>query len=97
MVDRLAETAGIAREWWDIERRRTEVSCQTKIALLAAMRLPAATQAQALESLARLVEEREARALPFSLFAREGGPLIAPLRGSADGSLKNALRCKRSR
>jgi glycogen debranching enzyme GlgX/4-alpha-glucanotransferase len=88
LIDRLAETAGIAGEWWDIERRRTEVSHETKVALLAAMRLPATTQAQALDSLGRLVEERERRALPFSLFAREGEALIAPLRGNFDGSLK---------
>ncbi|HYC25536.1 MAG TPA: glycogen debranching protein GlgX [Roseiarcus sp.] len=86
LIDQLAETAGIAGEWWDIERKRTLVSQDAKVALLAAMRLPAATQTQALESLDRLVEERERRALPFAIFGREDEPLTAPLRGDPGGS-----------
>ncbi|HLW91207.1 MAG TPA: glycogen debranching protein GlgX [Roseiarcus sp.] len=84
LVDQLAEAAGIAKEWWDIEGARTIVSQETKTALLAAMRLPAATQAEALESLDRLIEEREQRGLPFSIVAREGEPIVAPLRGDLD-------------
>jgi glycogen debranching enzyme GlgX/4-alpha-glucanotransferase len=84
LVDRLAQAAGIATEWWDIEGARTIVSQETKIALLAAMRLPATTQAEALESLDRLVEQTERRALPFSIVAREGDPIVAPLRGDLD-------------
>jgi glycogen debranching enzyme GlgX/4-alpha-glucanotransferase len=100
LIDMLAQTAGIAGEWWDIERRRTQVSQDTKVALLAAMRLPAATQAQTRESLGRLVDERERRALPFSLFAREGELLVAPLRGDLAGSSANLdakIRCEDGR
>ena len=70
-------------EWWDIGAGAL-VSRETKVALLAAMRLPAATQAQALESLDRLVDERELRALPLLAGRAEGESLIAPLRSNFD-------------
>jgi glycogen debranching enzyme GlgX/4-alpha-glucanotransferase len=80
LVDQLADAAGIAKEWWDIEGARTVVSRETKVALLQAFRLPGATNGEARASLTRLIEERERRALPFSLIVREGEKAVAPLR-----------------
>jgi len=60
------------------DRRR-----ETKIALLGALRLPASSHAQALESLHRIVEEREARLVPHALVGRIDDPLAAPLRSDA--------------
>jgi glycogen operon protein len=79
-IDALAAAAGIAGEWWDVAGWRTVVPEETKLALLAALRLPAVSQAQARESLARLVEETCARRLPRSLTRRLGESLVVPLR-----------------
>jgi glycogen operon protein len=57
-VDRIAEMAGIAPEWWEVSGRHTVVSTETKRALLDAMGLPTASTAQARDSLARLQELR---------------------------------------
>ena len=80
LVDKLAEAAGIAKEWWDIDGARTIVSGEAKIALLEAFRLPSSTQAEARESLQRLIEDRERRTLPFAIVVRDGESAFAPLR-----------------
>ena len=79
-VGKLGNAAGIAAEWTDIAGKRTLVSPETKIALLRALDLEVATEAQARESLARLIDETRRRRLPFSLVLRRGEPLVAPLR-----------------
>ena len=79
-IDVLAEAAGISADWWDVAGRRTVVSPETKLALLAALRLPAGSQAQLRESLARLVDETGARRLPLSLALRFDQPLCALVR-----------------
>jgi glycogen operon protein len=79
-VESLAEAAGIAGDWWDVTGRRTIVSAQTKLALLDALRLPAATQAQVRESLAKLVAETSARRLPMTHVSRLDAPRLVPLR-----------------
>ncbi len=56
-LDQLARAAGIAPEWWDEEGGQHIVSDETKRALLTAMGLPAASNAQARESIAHLAEE----------------------------------------
>ena len=48
-IDALADAAGIAAEWWDVEGKRTLVSTATKLALLDCFGLAARTQAQARE------------------------------------------------
>ena len=58
----------------------TIVSAETKLALLDALRLPAATQAQVRESLARLVAETSARRLPMTHVSRLDAPRLVPLR-----------------
>jgi glycogen debranching enzyme GlgX/4-alpha-glucanotransferase len=87
LIDTLARTAGIAADWWDVAGNHTIVSRNTKIALLAALRLPASSHDEALESLRRIVEQREARAVPPSIVAREGAPLAVPLRSDAAAPL----------
>ena len=69
----LASAAGIAPEWWDVEGHRTQVTPETQAALLAAMRLPAATNRQALESLRDLAAAHDRRALPLALTQTESG------------------------
>jgi glycogen operon protein len=55
LLDRLAALAGIAPDWWEVSGRHTIVSPETKLALLAAMGLPAATLSDARESHERLL------------------------------------------
>ncbi len=83
-VDSLAEAAGIAGDWWDITGKRAIVSPETKLALLAGLGLPAATQGQARESLTRLVEETSARRLPMVHVSRLDRPRLVPLRFAPD-------------
>ena len=65
LLDRLARAAGIAPEWWDVDGKFTSVSDDTRLALLTAMRLPAATQGEARDTLQRLSAERDRRAVPL--------------------------------
>ena len=98
-IDTLATAAGIAAEWFDVAGKRTIVSPETKIALLAALGLAAATEAQARESLTRVVDETQRRRLPFSLVLRLGEPPVAPLRDmsrSADARDRARGRAPRS-
>jgi glycogen operon protein len=79
-IDALAETAGIAREWFDVSGKRTVVSTSTKLALLEALRLPARSAVQARNSLNHLIEETSARPLPYSLTIPFDGAMKIPLR-----------------
>ncbi len=76
----LADAAGISADWWDVAGRRAIVSPETKLALLTALRLPASSQAQLRESLARLIDETGARRLPFALVRRFDRALSVPVR-----------------
>ncbi len=71
----LAEAAGIASDWWSVDGERHPVSPDTQRALLTAMRLPAETSQQALESLHRLAEDHDRRPLPYVLVRRTGEPV----------------------
>ena len=86
----LAAAAGIAADWWEVDGTRHVVSPDTQRALLAAMRLPAATLAQARESLVRIAAVRERRTLPFALAASEEEPIEMPV-VAEDGSLSGTL------
>jgi glycogen operon protein len=72
VLDRLAAAAGLAPLWWDVSGNRHVVGAEAKQAILAAMRLPAASTAEARQSLARLAERRDHRRLPPVLVVREG-------------------------
>jgi glycogen operon protein len=80
-LERLADAAGIQREWWSVGGERHEVSEDTKRALLSAMRLPASSDAETRASLAHLADQRSRRALPAALVVREGeaGELVLSL------------------
>ena len=70
--------------------KRTVVAPETKIALLSALGLEAGSEAEARESLTRLVDETHRRRLPFSLLLRSNDPQVAPLRdlpGGADARI----------
>jgi len=79
LLDRLSRAACIAPEWWDVSGRRTRVSDDTRRALLAAMRLPAATDREARDTLRYLSEDRDRRALPHALVSRTGEPALLNL------------------
>jgi glycogen debranching enzyme GlgX/4-alpha-glucanotransferase len=81
-IDALAEAAGIAPHWFDVQGKRTIVSAATKLALLQGLRLPARSRAQARESLGRLAEET-ARRIPHSLTIPLDGALKVPLRSGS--------------
>ncbi len=66
-LDRLADLAGIQPIWWDVDGGYHKVGADTKRALLAAMRLPAATLSDLSDSLARITIEP---ALPPAITAR---------------------------
>jgi len=75
-LDHLAELAGIDPIWWDVEGGFHKVGADTKQALLAAMRLPAATCWELNDSLARLTLQP---ALPPAVTARLAEPVTIRL------------------
>ena len=85
-IGKLASAAGVAAEWTDISGKRTIVSPETKIALLSGLGLEVASEAQARDSLTRLIDETQRRRLPFSLVLRADQPLLAPLRDMSRAS-----------
>ncbi|HXW21711.1 MAG TPA: 4-alpha-glucanotransferase, partial [Rhodomicrobium sp.] len=94
LLDKLAGAAGIAPDWYDIAGKRHIVPPETKIALLADMGLPAGTGDEARESLIRLADDHERRALPWSLVIREGEAVHVRL-PLIDGRSPAALRVQR--
>jgi glycogen debranching enzyme GlgX/4-alpha-glucanotransferase len=79
LLDRLANAAGIAPEWWNVDRRRTPVGDDTKRALLVAMRLPAATEGEARNTLRQLSEDRDRQALPHAVVTRGNESVVLNL------------------
>ena len=84
-VDALAAAAAIAADWFDVDGKRTIVRPETKIALLAALGLEAKSEAQARESLTRVLDETRRRRIPPSLVLRIDEPPAAPLRDAPKG------------
>ena len=82
-LGRLAQAAGVALDWWSLDGARHPVSPDTQRALLAAMRLPAETSQQALQSLGQLAEAHDHRPLPFARVERAGQPIELALRFEA--------------
>ncbi len=78
-LDRLARAAGIAPEWWDVTGKCTQVSDDTKRAILASMGLHADTLGEAETSLERLASLTHRRALPLAHTVFEGRPFDVPL------------------
>ena len=81
LLERLAQKAGIAPEWWETTGTHHRVTDDSKRALLRAMDLRADTRGEARDSLAALTEATDLRALPQSHVAREGEAITlrAPL------------------
>ena len=94
LLDRLANAAGIAPDWYDISGQRHIVPPETKVALLADMGLPAGSSSEARESLVRLADDHDRRALPWSLVVREGEAVRVRL-PLTDGRAPDALRVQR--
>jgi glycogen operon protein len=88
-LERLADAAGIQREWWSVDGVRHEVSEDTKRHLLASMRLPAGSEAEARESLAALADQRDRRGLRAALVVRENEP--AALRVALERGLRRPV------
>jgi glycogen debranching enzyme GlgX/4-alpha-glucanotransferase len=91
-IDKLATEAGIGAEWWDVRGKRTIVSAETKIALLAALGLDVASEDQARDSLSWLVDDKHRRRLLFSLVLRLDQPLVAPLRDTPGATDARVVR-----
>jgi glycogen operon protein len=79
-LDRLARAAGILSNWWDVGGREHRVGDDTKRALLAAMRLPAATASEFSASEARL---GAVAPLPPALVVRAGTAIVVPVASGA--------------
>ncbi len=73
-LQRLAAASGLALSWWDVAGIRHPASPETLHALLRAQYLPAASEAQARDSLARLARQRDLRPLPACLVIEAGAP-----------------------
>ena len=86
LVARLAATAGIAGEWWDVGGTRHEVSVDTQRSLLAAMGLAVTGSDDARAHLAAFAAAHERRALPAAAVVGAGAPaqLAVPLTAAAD-------------
>lgn len=82
LLDRLAQAAGIQPDWWDIAGRHVSVSDATKRAILASMGYACDSDAEIRASLALLVRERFARALPVTIVADEGEPVVVTFGGA---------------
>jgi glycogen operon protein len=94
LLDRLATAAGIAPDWYDISGERHIVPPETKVTLLADMGLPAGSSSEARESLVRLADDHDRRALPWSLVVREGESVRVRL-PLTNGRAPDALRVQR--
>ena len=81
VLHHLAAAAGIAADWWEVDGTRHVVTEETKRALLAAMRLPSGTLAEARDTLIALAETRDRRKLPqaVTVFDNEPVRLSLPL------------------
>jgi glycogen operon protein len=86
-LNRLATEAGLSLAWWDVGGQAHAASPDTLRALLAAQSLPAATEAQARDSLVQLAARRDLRPLPASLVIDADTPArlrIGPGTGGRD-------------
>ena len=66
IINNLASAAGIQSEWWEVSGAYHSVGIETKRALLAAMALPIATQAEAVESLELLRSAEHSAQVPIA-------------------------------
>jgi glycogen operon protein len=93
-VAALAEAAGIRPDWYEVDGTYHRVGPETQRALLAAMRLPAATAADVRASLAALRHMRELRPLPLNTATHEDGGRLDIVLPEASGQRRIALRLR---
>lgn len=84
----LAEAKGILPEWHDLAGQLHAISPETQRALLAAMGVAAASEAEAAASLAAHQERQAARRLPEDLVVTAGRQIRLPLAGPVDWRLE---------
>lgn len=82
---RLAAAAGVAADWHGFDGVRHAVTPQTQRALLRALGLPAATEAEALATLDAFAQRTDHRPLPAALTATAGEGFALPVRTAAAG------------
>ncbi|MBV8566824.1 MAG: 4-alpha-glucanotransferase [Methylobacteriaceae bacterium] len=75
LLAQLASAAGIAGQWWDLTGSLHTVPDETSRMLIEGMGLAAGSNAQARESLLRLSEAHDGRAVPHALVVRENQPV----------------------
>ena len=95
-IDALAEAVGLAAEWWDMAGKRTIVSPDSKIALLGALGLAAASERDARDSLTSVLDETRRRRIPPSLVLRPDEKPATPLRDAA-GACEARVECEDGR
>jgi glycogen operon protein len=79
LMARLAEAAGVATHWRDVDGVDHQVPRDTLLALLTRLGLPARSRTDARDSLLRLAQMRDRRALPQHLVGREHAPVTLRL------------------
>ncbi|BDV32622.1 glycogen debranching protein GlgX [Methylocystis iwaonis] len=79
LLAHLAEAAGVSAHWRDVGGIAHEVPRETLLNLLQRLGLPAQTRTEATDSLARLADARDRRALPHHAVARAGEALTLRL------------------
>ena len=84
----LAQAMGILPRWRDVAGAELLTGPDTRRALLAAMGVPAASEAEARESLANLRARQATRRIPEEIVAMAGREVRIPLAGAADWRLE---------
>lgn len=84
----LARAMGILPRWCDVAGAEQLTGPDTRRALLAAMGVPAASEAEARESLADLRARQGSRCVPEEIVVRAGAESRIPLAGAADWRLE---------
>ncbi len=75
VLHRLADAAGIAADWWEVDGTRHVVVDETKRALLAAMGLTANSGGEARDALIALADAHDRRPVPAAITVLDGGAI----------------------
>jgi glycogen operon protein len=86
LLAQLSEAAGVATRWRDVDGRAHDIPRETLLRLLTSLGLPAQSRPETRDSLARLSEMRDRRALPQHLVARENEAGALRLSANKDGA-----------
>ncbi len=83
-IEALATAVGVAPDWRGINGKRTIVSPESRIALLNALGVAAASESDARDSLRSVLDETRRRRVPPSLIVRLDETPVAPVRDATD-------------